>query len=166
MLVRNIVSFRKAEVRTMDHFMPKLPPFLNYRAGVAVGSKFYMPFINENPFCYTFDLNTGIWSSHKLNLIDMIDIQPQITSAAVIGTKIYLVGGRLLKSYTLSNGMIEIDIANFNTRMVNNADGMPPRPRHEHSVDVIGGRYLVVFGGLCYNSVGKVLIFKLFFFFY
>lgn len=159
MLVRNIISFRKAEVRTIDHLMPKTPPFLNYRAGVPIGSTFYMPFINESPFCYTFDLNTGIWSSHRLNLIDMKDFQPQITSAAVIGTKIYLVGGRLLKSYTLSNGMIEIDTTNFNTRIVKDAGGMPPRPRHEHSVDVIGSRYLVVFGGLCYNSVGRVSFF-------
>lgn len=155
MLVRNIISFRKAEVSTIDHAMPKMPPFLNYRAGVAIGSKFYMPFINENPFCYEFDLTTGVWTSHKLNLIDMKDFQPQITSAAVIGTKIYLVGGRLLKSYTLSNGLIEIDIANFNARFINNANGMPPRPRHEHSVDAIDNRYLVVFGGLCYNSVGE-----------
>jgi hypothetical protein len=158
MLVRNIISFRSARVNSIDDLMPKAPPFLNYRAGVSIGTTFYMPFINESPFCYSFDLTTGIWSSHRLNLIDMTEVQPQITSATVIGTKIYLVGGRHLKSYTLSNGLIEIDITNFNTRIITNAQGMPPRPRHEHSIDSIGGRYLIVFGGLCYNSVGKVYL--------
>lgn len=157
MLVRNVLSFRNAQVSTIEHLMPKSPPFLNYRAGVAVGSTFYIPFINDSPFCYAFDLNTKIWTSHKLNLIDMNELQPQITSAAVVGNKIYLVGGRLLKSYTLSNGLIEIDVTNFDTRMISDVDGMPPRPRHEHSVDAVGNRYLVVFGGLCYNSVGKYL---------
>ncbi|KAI7889231.1 uncharacterized protein EV154DRAFT_515408 [Mucor mucedo] len=155
MLVRNIVSFRSAKVNTIDDLMPTAPPFLNYRAGVSVGNTFYIPFMNENPFCYSFDLIAGVWSSHRLNLIDMTEVQPQITSATVVGTKIYLVGGRLLKSYTLSNSLIEIDITNFNTRMVTNAQGLPPRPRHEHSLDAIGDRYLIVFGGLCYNSVGK-----------
>jgi hypothetical protein len=156
MLVRNVISFRKAQVTLMDQLMPQLPPFLNYRAGAAVGSTFYLPFINDNPFCYSYDLQHGVWSIHKLNMIDMEDIQPQITCAAVIGTKIYLVCGRLLNSYTLSNGMIEIDITTFNTRMVKDTHGVPPRPRHEHSVDAIQDRYLVVFGGLCYNSVGKL----------
>lgn len=158
MLVRNVISFRSAKVNTIDNLMPTAAPFLNYRAGVSIGTTFYMPFINESPFCYTFDLIAGTWSNHRLNLIDMIEVQPQITSATVVGTKIYLVGGRLLKSYTLSNGLIEIDITNFNTRMITNAQGMPPRPRHEHSLDTVDNRYLIVFGGLCYNSVGTVII--------
>lgn len=140
---------------TVDIGISKVPPFLNYRAGVCSGSTFYMPFINEGSLCYTFDLKTGIWSSHKLNMIDMIDFKPQITSAAIIGTKIYLIGGRLIKSYTLSNALIELDINTFDTRIVDDASGLPPRPRHEHSVDSVGDRYLIVFGGLCYNSVGK-----------
>ncbi|GAA5799587.1 hypothetical protein HPULCUR_005003 [Helicostylum pulchrum] len=154
-LVRNVISFRNAQVSTVNIGMSNVPPFLNYRAGVCSGSTFYMPFINEGSLCYTFDLKTGIWSSHKLNMIDMIDIKPQITSAAIIGTKIYLIGGRLIKSYTLSNALIEIDINTFNTKIIDNASGLPPRPRHEHSVDSIGDRYLIVFGGLCYNSVGE-----------
>ena len=166
MLVRNIISFRKVEVSINEQHMPKTPPFLNYRAGVAVGSTFYMPFINEEPFCYSCDLNTGLWSSHRLNLIDLTDLQAQITSATVIGTKIYLVGGRFLKSYTLSNAIIEIDIVNFNTRVISDVEGMPPRPRHEHSVDSIGNRYIVAFGGLCYNSVGRFQLNYFFFFFF
>lgn len=155
MLIRNVTSFRKAQVTLMDELIPQLPPFFNYRAGAAVGSTFYMPFINSSPFCYSYDLQKDVWSKHKLNLIDMDDVQPQITCAAVIGTKIYLICGRLLNSYTLSNGMIEIDTTTFNTKMIRKAQGIPPRPRHEHSVDTIHDRYLVVFGGLCYNSVGK-----------
>lgn len=153
MLVRNILSFREAHVSLVDHYMPKLPPFLNYRAGASVGSTFYMPFINESPFCYTYDMNSHVWATQKLNLMEQI--QPQITCATVIGQKIYLVCGRLLNSYTLSNALIEIDIANFKARFIKNTLGVPPRPRHEHSVDAVGDRYLVVFGGLCYNSVGK-----------
>ncbi|KAI8380573.1 hypothetical protein EDC96DRAFT_433906 [Choanephora cucurbitarum] len=114
-----------------------------------------MPFINESPFCYCYDLDHHIWTTHKLNLIDMAHIQPQITCASVIGNKIYLVGGRLLNSYILSNAVIEIDTDNFNTRIIKDAEGSPPRPRHEHSVDAIADRFLVVFGGLCYNSVGE-----------
>ncbi|KAI8984363.1 hypothetical protein BDF20DRAFT_804082, partial [Mycotypha africana] len=135
--------------------MPSSPPFLNYRAGVAVGSTFYMPFINESSFCYAYDLHSGVWSFHKLHLIEHDVIYPQVTCAAVLGKKIYLVCGRLLNSYTLSNGMIEIDTTNFNMRIVKDAKGVPPRPRHEHSIDAIGDRYLVLFGGLCYNSVGE-----------
>ncbi|KAI8059422.1 uncharacterized protein B0P05DRAFT_498105 [Gilbertella persicaria] len=154
-LIRKLFSFRKAQVTLVDHLLPKLPPFLNYRAGTSIGSMFYLPFINESPFCYCYDLDNHIWSTHKLNLVDMHDFQPQITCSATIGCKIYLACGRLLNSYTLSNAMIEIDTTNFNTRFVKDAEGNPPRPRHEHSVDAIMDRYLVVFGGLCYNSVGE-----------
>jgi hypothetical protein len=97
----------------------------------------------------------GNWHTHKLHFTNMPDIQPQITCASVIGSKIYLVCGRLLTSYTLSNAIIEIDINSFNTKIIKDTLGSPPRPRHEHSVDVIADRYLVVFGGLCYNSVGE-----------
>ncbi|KAL7315057.1 hypothetical protein PS15m_006559 [Mucor circinelloides] len=153
MLVRNILSFREAHVSLVDHYMPKLPPFLNYRAGASVGPTFYMPFINESPFCYTYDMNSHVWATQKLDLMEQI--QPQITCAVVIGQKIYLVCGRLLNSYTLSNALIEIDTANFKARFIKDTLGVPPRPRHEHSVDAVGDRYLVVFGGLCYNSVGE-----------
>ncbi|KAF1805794.1 hypothetical protein FB192DRAFT_1364485 [Mucor lusitanicus] len=153
MLVRNISSFREAHVSLVDHYMPKLPPFLNYRAGASVGSTFYMPFINESPFCYTYDMNSHVWATRKLNMMEQI--QPQITCAAVIGQKIYLVCGRLLNSYTLSNALIEIDTTDFKAKFIRDTLGVPPRPRHEHSVDAVGDRYLVVFGGLCYNSVGE-----------
>ncbi|KAK4519900.1 uncharacterized protein ATC70_010144 [Mucor velutinosus] len=153
MLVRNIFSFREAHVSLVDHYMPKLPPFLNYRAGASVGSTFYMPFINESPFCYTYDMNSHVWATRKLNTVEQI--QPQITCAAVIGQKMYLVCGRLLNSYTLSNALIEIDTTDFKAKFIKDTFGVPPRPRHEHSVDAVGDRYLVVFGGLCYNSVGE-----------
>ncbi|GAN07035.1 conserved hypothetical protein [Mucor ambiguus] len=153
MLVRNISSFREAHVSLVDHYMPKLPPFLNYRAGASIGSTFYMPFINESPFCYTYDMTSHVWATKKLNMVEQI--QPQITCAAVVGQKIYLVCGRLLNSYTLSNALIEIDTTDFTAKFIKDTFGVPPRPRHEHSVDAVGGRYLVVFGGLCYNSVGE-----------
>ncbi|KAG1449686.1 hypothetical protein G6F46_007341 [Rhizopus delemar] len=135
--------------------MPTLPPFLSFRAGVAIGSKFFMPFLSESPYCYIFDLNKEEWSTEKLSMANPDEFHLQVTSAAAIGNKIYLVGGRLLKSYTLSNTLIEIDTQTFNVQVINDAVGTPPRPRHEHSVDAIADRYLVVFGGLCYNSVGE-----------
>lgn len=155
MLVKSILAFTKAEVKFIHHIVPKSLSLLNYRAGVSIGSTFYMPFINENPVCYTYDLINGSWSAHPLLLTGLHNLQPQITCATVIQSKIYLVCGRLLNSYTLSNAIIEIDVSNFRTRIINDMQGIPPRPRHEHSVDAVGNRYLVVFGGLCYNSVGK-----------
>lgn len=149
------MSFTKADVKSIHHLIPKSLSLLNYRAGVTIGSTFYMPFINEHPLCYTYDLINGSWSAHPLYLIDLPNLQPQITSATVIQSKIYLVCGRLLNSYTLSNAILEIDTDNFHTRLIDDMKGRPPRPRHEHSVDAVGQRYLVVFGGLCYNSVGK-----------
>ncbi|CAO3660672.1 unnamed protein product [Rhizopus stolonifer] len=139
--------------------MPTPPPFLNFRAGVAVGSHFYLPFMGDDPFCYIFDLKAGEWSFQKLQADSIGEFHSQVTSASAIGNKIYLVGGRLLKSYTLSNSLIEVDIDTFKVRAINDAQGTPPRPRHEHSVDSIDNRYLVVFGGLCYNSVGENDIF-------
>ncbi|KAG1152087.1 hypothetical protein G6F37_001729 [Rhizopus arrhizus] len=134
--------------------MPSLPPFLNFRAGVAIGSKFYMPFMSDTPFCYIFDLVTEQWSSKDLTPINTVnETYPEVTSAAAIGRKIYLVGGRLLKSYTLSNSLIEIDTETFTVQAITDAVGTPPRARHEHSVDAVANRYLVIFGGLCYNSV-------------
>ncbi|CEP08081.1 hypothetical protein [Parasitella parasitica] len=112
-----------------------------------------MPFINESPFCYSYDLNLSVWTTHEIRLMEQI--QPQVTCSAAIGTKIYLVCGRLLNSYTLSNALMEIDTSDFSTRFLADTLGVPPRPRHEHSVDAVGERYLVVFGGLCYNSVGE-----------
>lgn len=139
--------------------MPTPPPFLNFRAGVAIGSCFYLPFMGDNPYCYIFDLKTSEWSFQKLQVDGHGEFHSQVTSASAIGNKIYLVGGRLLKSYTLSNSLIEVDIDTFKVRAINDAQGVPPRPRHEHSVDSIANRYLVVFGGLCYNSVGNVILF-------
>ncbi|KAI9261973.1 hypothetical protein BY458DRAFT_515470 [Sporodiniella umbellata] len=135
--------------------MPTPPPFLNFRAGVAIGSCFYLPFMGSTPYCYIFDLKAGEWSYRKLNTDGTQEFHAQVTSASAVGQKIYLVGGRLLKSYTLSNSLLEIDTETFQVRLINDAQGTPPRPRHEHSVDTIGHRYLVVFGGLCYNSVGE-----------
>ncbi|KAI7904741.1 uncharacterized protein BX663DRAFT_503407 [Cokeromyces recurvatus] len=155
MLIRSIISFRKAQISMVDQRLPKSIPFLSFRAGAYIGSKFYLPFIHDALLCYVYDLNEYVWSSHKLNLMGIQHLTPQVTSSAVIGDKIYLVCGRLLHSYVLSNGLIEIDTTNFNTRLIESAEGLPPRPRHEHSVDAILNRYLVVFGGLCYNSVGE-----------
>jgi N-acetylneuraminic acid mutarotase len=139
----------------MNAVIPKIPPFLNYRAGVSIGSKFYMPLITDSPYCYVFDLDNESWSMKPLKLVNITKINPQVTCAVAVGKKIYLVGGRYLKSYTLSNGMIEIDTDTFEVRIINDYTGTPPRARHEHSVDVVDNRYLIVFGGLCYNSVGK-----------
>ncbi|CEI89357.1 hypothetical protein RMCBS344292_03720 [Rhizopus microsporus] len=155
MLTRSVLAYRIAYVDTVNRPMSALPPFINFRAGVAIGTTFYMPFMSESLLCYTFDLLAHEWSSHKLTPIDHDEIHPQVTSAAAIGHKIYLVGGRLLKSYTLSNSLIEIDTRTFTIRIVKDAQGSPPRPRHEHSVDTVDNRYLIVFGGLCYNSVGE-----------
>jgi hypothetical protein len=155
LLVRSFISFRGGDLRLVECKMPTRPPFLNYRAGVAIGSKFYMPFMSNSSRCYIFDLETEKWEMQKLQLVGIDEIQPQITCAVAIDRKIYLVGGRYLKSYTLSNGMLEIDIDALTVRVINDASGTPPRPRHEHSVDILDNRYLVIFGGLCYNSVGE-----------
>ncbi|KAI8875410.1 galactose oxidase [Backusella circina FSU 941] len=114
-----------------------------------------MPFMSNSSCCYIFDFETEKWEMQKLQLVGIDEIQPQITCAVAINGKIYLVGGRYLKSYTLSNGMLEIDINSFTVKVINDASGTPPRPRHEHSVDILEHRYLVIFGGLCYNSVGE-----------
>lgn len=158
-IVKSVLAYRNAYISTIQKPMPILPPFLSFRAGVAIGSKFFMPFLSESPYCYVFDLNKEEWSTEKLSMANPGEFHLQVTTAAAIGNKIYLVGGRLLRSYTLSNTLIEIDTQTFTVQVINDAAGTPPRPRHEHSVDAIADRYLVVFGGLCYNSVGNNLFF-------
>ncbi|KAI8374638.1 uncharacterized protein BYT42DRAFT_499278 [Radiomyces spectabilis] len=114
-----------------------------------------MPFMRDASVCYTFDMRTQQWDCHPIKLVNIDRPNPLITCASAIGDNIYLIGGRRLHSYTLSNAMLILNIKDFTLRLVEDATGYAPRPRHEHTVDAVQGRYLVMFGGLCYNSIGE-----------
>ncbi|KAI9255562.1 hypothetical protein BY458DRAFT_519992 [Sporodiniella umbellata] len=153
-LVRRLLSFSIARVQLLG--VSDSPSHMNFRAGATIGTTFYMPCIDETPCCYLFDLVRQVWSFQLLKL--KVPIRPQTASVAAIGQTLYLVGGRRLQSESSSNRIIEIDIVSWNTQVAT-VSGTPPRPRYEHSVDVVANRYLVIFGGLCYNSVGENDIF-------
>ncbi|CAO3702955.1 unnamed protein product [Rhizopus stolonifer] len=150
MLVRRLLSYQSARLYTLTTRDP--PPSLSFRGGALIGTSFYIPQIDEIPRCFIFDLTSQQWRTQPLELIEPLFAQQ--TSVTSIGNTLFMVGGRLAKSYTLSNSVIEIDVLKW-TVTVATVSGTPPRPRYRHSVDVIANRFLVIFGGLCYNSVGE-----------
>ncbi|RUS16053.1 hypothetical protein BC937DRAFT_91652 [Endogone sp. FLAS-F59071] len=155
---RKSVAFAEAVWRPLprrhdDDF--NSPPVFNPRGGVLIGTKFYFPFMTMQPACYALDLETSRWSCHDLDVEPDPTYQPFVTSAVAIGHTIYLFGGRKLQTYQLSNTLYKLDVTRWTLRKVEYASGTVPRPRHEHSVDVLGNRYLAIFGGLCYHSAGE-----------
>lgn len=155
MLVRRLLSYQSAHLYTLTTRDP--PPSLSFRGGALIGTSFYIPQIDEMPRCFIFDLTSQQWRTQPLKLIGSLFAQQ--TSVAAIGNTLFMVGGRRAKSYTLSNSVIEVDVLKW-TVTAATVSGTPPRPRYGHSVDVIANCFLVIFGGLCYNSVGKEIIFS------
>ncbi|KAG2180959.1 hypothetical protein INT43_008541 [Umbelopsis isabellina] len=123
--------------------------------GVLIGHKFYLPFMAAEPNCFELDISTWTWKRHPIKIKGNIEIKAFITTAVAIGPLIYLFGGREVQSFTLANKLYVLDSRDFTLRLIDDAAGSPPRPRHEHSVDVLYDRYVAIFGGLCYHSVGE-----------
>jgi hypothetical protein len=109
------------------------------------------------PNCFELDIKDWIWKRHPISIQNNAEIKAFVTTAVAIGPLIYMFGGREVQSFTLSNTLYVLDTRNFQLRLINDASGTPPRPRHEHSVDVLYDRYVAIFGGLCYHSVGQCL---------
>ncbi|KAI9286605.1 hypothetical protein BC943DRAFT_226443 [Umbelopsis sp. AD052] len=107
------------------------------------------------PNCFELDIKNWEWKRHAISMQGNAEIKAFVTTAVAIGPLIYMFGGREVQSFTLSNTLYVLDTRNFQLRLIDDASGTPPRPRHEHSVDVIYDRYVAIFGGLCYHSVGE-----------
>ncbi|KAL0083205.1 hypothetical protein F4703DRAFT_1860630 [Phycomyces blakesleeanus] len=159
-LIKNIVGVH-GQIRIVDETPLDAPvsAVLNYRAGSVIGGILYMPLGHKDSLCHTFNIKTGQWSYHTMHLLGNIPVESLISKTAKVGHSIYMFGGRETSSLTLSNGLLVMDTHTFNVRSIDNSTGELPRARHEHSIDVIQDRYLVIFGGLCYNSVGENDIF-------
>jgi len=106
------------------------------------------------PNCFELDITNWTWKRHPIRVQGGIDIKAFVTTAVAVGPLIYMFGGREVQSFTLANSLYVLDTRNFGLTLIDNASGTPPRPRHEHSVDVLNDRYVAIFGGLCYHSVG------------
>jgi hypothetical protein len=106
------------------------------------------------PNCFELDISTWTWKRHHIGIKGNVEIKAFVTTAVAIGPLIYLFGGREVQSFTLANTLYVLDSRDFTLRLIDDAGGSPPRPRHEHSVDVLYDRYVAIFGGLCYHSVG------------
>ncbi|RUP48027.1 hypothetical protein BC936DRAFT_145055 [Jimgerdemannia flammicorona] len=133
----------------------RTPPVFNPRGGVLIGARFYLPFMTTRPTCYVLDLVTSRWDCYNIEVENDPTYQPFVTSAVAIHGIIYMFGGRQLQTYQLSNALYTLNITSWKLRKVQDAGGSVPRPRHEHSVDVVHNRYLAIFGGLCHHSVGE-----------
>ncbi|KAI9495785.1 hypothetical protein BDB00DRAFT_972378 [Zychaea mexicana] len=112
-----------------------------------------MPFMTVEPVCFIYDIRRGIWQRQQLQPYP--DYTPFVAPAAAIGSRIYMFGGRQVMSTTLSNDVVVLDIETWSFERIRLMRGQVPRPRHDHTVDVLNRRYLVVFGGACSNSPGE-----------
>ncbi|OZJ05897.1 hypothetical protein BZG36_00897 [Bifiguratus adelaidae] len=130
------------------------PPLFNARSGIIIGDKLYVPFMTMEPVCYMMDIRTWKWTVHPLALQNQDHFEAVVTCAAAIGENIYFFGGRQIQSYRLSNSLYKLNVKTWVLEKLR-PNGPAPRPRHEHTVNAIFDRYLVVFGGMCYHSVGE-----------
>ncbi|KAI8578057.1 hypothetical protein K450DRAFT_248809 [Umbelopsis ramanniana AG] len=154
-LIHKTISFENAAWYNVNFNYDHAPPVFNPRGGVLIGRKFYLPFMAAEPNCFELDIKNWIWKRHSISIQGNAEIKAFVTTAVAIGPLIYMFGGREVQSFTLSNTLYVLDTRNFQLKLIDDASGTPPRPRHEHSVDVIYDRYVAIFGGLCYHSVGE-----------
>ncbi|KAL0091058.1 hypothetical protein J3Q64DRAFT_1629868 [Phycomyces blakesleeanus] len=128
------------------------------RCLVGIDNKLYLPWMTKEPVCFVFDVSLCCWENPISLEIRSTLYRPFVTPVAAIGSKVYMFGGREVSSSALSNSLWVLDI---NTRIVTHLDvnGIPPRPRFDHSLDVLEDRYLIVFGGMCADSPGESDVF-------
>ncbi|KAI9022144.1 hypothetical protein CLU79DRAFT_751385 [Phycomyces nitens] len=159
-LINSILGIR-GQIEIVDESPLNAPvtAVLNYRAGSVIKGVLYMPLGHKESVCHTFDLKTRHWDYHRMHIMGRIPIASLISKTAKIGHYIYMFGGRETSTLSLSNGLLVMDTRDFSVRVIDSSTGQLPRARHEHSLDVIQDRYLVIFGGLCYNSTGENDIF-------
>ncbi|KAL1921902.1 uncharacterized protein VTP21DRAFT_10544 [Calcarisporiella thermophila] len=149
------IACRKAKWKLFSPNETSAPPVFTTRCGVMVGEhEFVVPFMTSNPCCYILNLDTFQWS-RKLVEVDDPNFQPFIAPCVSLHHKIYMFGGRKVRPYRLSNDLYELDMKTMKLSKKNPVEGTPPDPRHEHSVDIVTNRYIVVFGGLIENSAGE-----------
>ncbi|KAJ2958727.1 hypothetical protein NQZ79_g5763 [Umbelopsis isabellina] len=154
-IIHKLFAFENAAWYKINFDYNHAPPVFNPRGGVLIGHKFYLPFMAAEPNCFELDISTWTWKRHPINIKSNVEIKAFVTTAVAIGPLIYLFGGREVQSFTLANKLYVLDTRDFSLKLIDDAGGVPPRPRHEHSVDVLYDRYVAIFGGLCYHSVGE-----------
>ncbi|KAI9023075.1 hypothetical protein CLU79DRAFT_835048 [Phycomyces nitens] len=158
-LVSRELSFTSAtwkEIHSDSQFTG--PPMFHNRCLVGIDNKIYLPWMTNEPACFVFNVSHCHWEK-KLDIVIQSELySPFVTPVVAIGSKVYMFGGREIMSSTLSNKLWVLDI---HTHILTHLDtkGNPPRPRFDHSLDVLQDKYLVVFGGMCSDSPGESDVF-------
>lgn len=131
------------------------PPVYHLRCMAMIGNKLYMPFMAMDPVCFIYDIERSEWQKVP------VQVYPGYTSfispVVAVGRRLYLVGDRKVALGTLSNEVHVIDTETWTLERLVFLQGPLPRPRCDHTVDVLENRFLLVFGGVCANSLGKSL---------
>lgn len=133
------------------------PPVYHPRCMARIGNQLVMPFLTATPVCFIYDISSGAWQrdAQPLSVLHS-GFAPIIAPVVSLGKFLYLFGGRQVQSRTLSNDIHVIDTDLWTLGRIDPVQGHAPRPRYDHTVDVLDERYLVVFGGLCTDSPGTL----------
>ncbi|KAI8142788.1 hypothetical protein BJV82DRAFT_137882 [Fennellomyces sp. T-0311] len=129
------------------------PPVYHQSCMTRIGDRLYMPFMTMEPVCFIYDIPRGSWQRHPLQAYP--GYTPFVTPVVAMGHRIYMFGGRQVVTATLSNNVIVLDTETWALQPIELMRGPVPRPRHDHTLDILKNRYLVVFGGVCSSSPGE-----------
>ena len=129
------------------------PPVFHQRCMARIGDRLFMPFMTMEPVCFIYDIPRGTWQRQPLQAFP--GYTPFVTPAVAVGSRIYMFGGRQVVTATLSSSIVVLDTETWALQRLELMRGPVPKPRHDHTLDVLKNRYLVVLGGACSNSPGK-----------
>ncbi|CAG8529504.1 4444_t:CDS:2 [Ambispora gerdemannii] len=127
------------------------PPVANYRDGVLVDGALYVPILNEEqPVCWVLDFKQIVIKWDSVNITLGLDDQRYIplrnTVTSAVRSLIYLFGGETIFGNP-SNIFYELDPRSMVLRNVQSENNVVPSIRIMHSLNTIGNRHLVLFGG-------------------
>ncbi|KAI9312408.1 hypothetical protein BX666DRAFT_2124763 [Dichotomocladium elegans] len=134
------------------HFPP--PPVFHPRCLVKIGRQLYMPFMATKPGCYVYEIDDNVWMYYPL-LHTCAEYSPFVAPVVAVGNRLFMVGGRKIVSGLPSNEVHVINIETWSLERLQLMQGPLPVPRCDHTVDVLENRYLLIFGGICGNSLGE-----------
>lgn len=153
------------------------PPVLTYAGGVVVDQTFWFPFLAATPYLYSLDINSFVWSRRQLTVVksddDVSDWEPLVSSVAYCRGYLWIFGGRKIDQHAVSDDLWRIDPDKATIEKItptvggkqasgsskqsgsSSSSGSAPRGRHQHTINSFHNRYLIIFGGLCANSLGE-----------
>ncbi|KAL1920477.1 uncharacterized protein VTP21DRAFT_854 [Calcarisporiella thermophila] len=152
---RKYLAFHSAQWILSPSATHNSPPALHARGAALVGMELYVPFLTTTPACYILDLKTMQWRIAQVHIDNDLEFRPFVAPVVSVGRKLYLFGGRKFRPYQLSNDLYVLDTETMHLRRLTDIHGTPPKPRHEHSFDVVLNRYLITFGGIVNRSLGE-----------